>query len=199
MPDSVINLANRWQMPPSSTDDPIVRGTRYLEELRQITPASVGIDLGGELCDRMKMCGWIGLQIQRVNQHLQSLLEECEACLHPADRPFVQILAAPLANNLGLDGVCILQTRPITLLIDVGRVLPQDWLAMVAHEYAHAVVGSPGHDVGFQQTLTHLCLGLGLLSPPTGRSSESLASWPPCQPQLHPTAFWLGKTPLPHR
>jgi hypothetical protein len=196
VPDSIISLASRWQLPPALNEDVALRGTRYLEELRQIAPAAVEVELEGALSDRMKMCRWIGQQIQRVNQHLLALLEACEACLYPPDRPPVQILAAPLASHLGLEGICLLQTQPITLLVDVGRVLPSDWLGMVAHEYAHAVVGSPGHDVRFWQTLTHLCLGLGLLPPPTSYSSESLASWPPCRPQARPTAFWAGNLQL---
>jgi hypothetical protein len=54
-----------------------------------------------------------------------------------------QIFAAPLAQAFGLDALCNLQTDPISILIDVGRVMPEDWLLVVAHEYAHAHAGTP--------------------------------------------------------
>lgn len=190
-------LAEQWQSPPLPTSDLVLQGTRYLEALRQITLKSVSVDLVGDLPLRLKMCGWIGLNIHKVNRTLHALLEDCQACFHPFEQPTVQIFAAPLAAPLGLDGVCNILTEPMTLLIDTGRIAPGDWLGAVAHEYAHAVVASPGHDVRFRQVITHLCLGLGLLPPPSKLRSEALESWPPCQANPNPQGFWLGETALP--
>lgn len=189
-------LANQWQSPPLSSSDLVLHGTRYLEVLRQITLKSVPVDLNGDLSLRLKMCGWIGANIHKVNRILQALLEDCQACFYPFERPLVQIFAAPLAAPLGLDGVCNILSQPITLLIDTGRILPEDWLGAVVHEYAHAVVASPGHDARFRQVVTHLCLGLGLLPPPSGELRE-LESWPPCRANPNPQSFWLGEIALP--
>lgn len=185
-------LATKWQSPPPLHADRVERGIAYLDALRQVVPDRGLVELPGDFCDRMKMCGWIGLNIHRVNLRLQALLADCEACLYPTHRPSVQILAAPLAPDRGLDGICNLQTQPITLLIDGGRVLSQDWLGAVVHEYAHATVGWPGHDSRFHTTLTHLCLGLGLLAPPSLRLDENLACWPPYRPAPDAAQFWLG-------
>ncbi|HEY9764162.1 MAG TPA: hypothetical protein V6D07_16655 [Trichocoleus sp.] len=193
---SSLTLADQWQSPPLPNSDPVLQGTRYLETLRQITLKSVSVDLVGDLSLRLKMCGWIGLNIYKVNRRLQALLEDCQACFYPSEQPAVQIFAAPLAASLALDGVCNILSQPTTLLIDTGRVVPEDWLGAVAHEYAHAVVASPGHSVRFRQVLTHLCLGLGLLPPSSQKLSEALESWPPCRANPNPQGFWLGEMAL---
>ncbi len=107
----------------------------------------------------------------------------------------MQIFAAPLAESFGIDGLCNLQTQPVTLLIDVGRVIPEDWLALVAHEYAHAHAGSPGHHQEFANILTHLCLGLGLgpLAVWQSAMETNLKSYPNCHPTSDPLAFWRGQ------
>lgn len=189
------DLAGPWRNPPPP-GDPELRGACYLAALRQLTPDSGMVELPGDDCDRTQICSWIGLHIHHINRHLQTLQMECEACLQPYQRPPVQILAAPLVAARGLDGVCNVLMRPMMILVDVGRILPVDWLGAVAHEYAHAMVGSPGHNFPFQQALIHLCLGLGLVPPPTRQIEQGLASWPPCRSTGAAREFWLGQMPL---
>lgn len=166
-------------------------GAAYLERVRQLVPAPEMIACIEQPAAQAARASWIGRHIEAINARLRSQLADCEACFYPVDRPAVAILAAPLAAPLGLDGLCSLGHQPVVLLIDVGRLAPSDWLGAVAHEYAHAVVGSPGHGHRFRQVLTHLCLGLGLPPPPAG-SDRAIASWPPSQPSDSPAAFWQG-------
>ncbi len=141
------------------------------------------------------VCHWIGTHIQAVNQILQQYLNACHDCFHSWERRSMRVLAMPLAQSFGIDGLCNLQTKPITILIDVGRVVPSDWLGLVAHEYAHAHVGSPGHDQRFVSVLAHLCLGLGL-EPPIWEPGleEQLRHWPYANPTPDPLALWLGES-----
>jgi len=106
----------------------------------------------------------------------------------------IQIFATPLAQSFGIDGFCNLQTDPISVLIDVGRVVPENWLRLVAHEYAHAHAGSPGHHQRFAQSLAHLCLGLEIAPPLCQLDQEdSLRFYPDCLATHDPLAFWQGK------
>ena len=141
----------------------------------------------------MLVCGWIGENIDRINLKLKDCLQACHDCLHPQERRPMQIFAAPLAPTLGLDGFCNIRITPVTLLVDVGRVYPEDWLAIVAHEYAHAHLGNSGHDATFATLLSHLCLGLGLDLPIWEPGMEmKLRHWPPCPSRSDPLAFWRG-------
>lgn len=145
--------------------------------------------------DRTAICTWIGRHIEGINAELSDCLQSCHDCFHPWQRRPMQVFAVPLAPTLRIDGFCNLQTKPVTLLVDVGRVVPEDWLALVAHEYAHAQVGAPGHDQDFVKILEHLCLGLGFAPPPAGLSTqELLRSWPQCRPTKDPLAFWHGQS-----
>ncbi len=110
----------------------------------------------------------------------------------PLDRRSIQIFAVPLAASMQLDGFCNIEIVPVTILVDVGRVAPADWLALVAHEYAHAHLGIAGHDRSYAQILNHLCLGLGLAQP-LPRAEADLLFWPPYSPQLDPLALWRGE------
>jgi hypothetical protein len=177
---------------PVGQSEALAFGAAYLARVRQLVPAPEMIACIEQAAAQAARASWIGRHIEAINAQLRSQLADCEACFYPVDRPVVAILAAPLAAHLGLDGLCSLGHQPVVLLIDVGRLAPPDWLGAVAHEYAHAVVGSPGHGHRFQQVLTHLCLGLGLPPPPTG-SDRAIASWPPSQPSDSPTAFWQGR------
>ncbi len=142
--------------------------------------------------DRAIILTWIGENIDTVNATLQRYLFACHDCFHPQERRSMQIFAVPLAQSLGLDGLCNIATNPITILIDVGRVSPEGWLSIVAHEYAHAHIASPGHHPSFAVVLSHLCLGLGLQT--LGEPTEwTLRSWPPYTPTLTPLAFWRGE------
>lgn len=136
----------------------------------------------------------IELYLDDINGELETHLSRCQQCFYPQQRLSIQIFATPFAPHLKIDGLCNLNTEPITILIDVGRIKREDWLGAVAHEYAHAQVGVAGHHQTFLETLTHLCLGLGLPSPPPkGLAEEELRNWPPCEPTRDPLAFWLGE------
>jgi len=134
----------------------------------------------------------IARHISGINQQLATHLWHCQQCFYSQKRLSLQIFAVPFAQHLNIDGLCNLTTNPMTILIDVGRIIRQDWLAAVVHEYAHAQTGRQGHNGIFLDNLTHLCLGLGLTPPPpNGLSPSQLQYWPPCQPTAHPLAFWL--------
>jgi hypothetical protein len=135
---------------------------------------------------------WIGTHQQRLNAQIQAHLQACHECFHPHARPPVQLFAVPLSPAFGFDGLCNYATQPITLLVDLGRVVPHHWQRLVVHEYAHAQAGIPGHHDRFVAALTHLCLGLGLAEPPN--HPTSWPHWPPCQPTSDPLAFWRGQT-----
>ena len=172
--------------------DPFARGLDYLYVMRSLTLDPEMVDLVFDLDTRSPICTWIGDRIEQVNGSLQQCLQACHHCFHPADQPAIQIFAAPLASRFGIDGLCNLNTTPITLLIDVGRVVPQDWLALVAHEYAHAYVCSPGHHSEFAQSLAHLCLGLAIANPPA--AENRLRVYPPYRSTSDPLAFWRGES-----
>lgn len=171
--------------------DPFVRGWEYLQTARQLAPAGDVVAISDDIGLRIRICTWIGENISAVNQELADCLEACHQCFYPANRPQCRILAVPLASRLRLDALCNILVEPTTILIDVGRVPPPDWLAAVVHEYAHAYLKAPGHDRPFYDVLTHLCLGLGL-SPPPLAVETLLRHWPPYHPPTDPRAFWLG-------
>ena len=176
---------------PSS--DPYQRGLDYLYGMRQLSLEPRMIDVIDRLHDREPICIWIGNNIETINIELNACLDACHECFHPWERCQVQIFATPLASAFGIDGLCNLTTSPITILIDVGRLLPRDWLGLVAHEYAHAHVGQPGHDRPFMAALSQLCLGLGLPLPSDQLANqESWAYWPPHSSLPNPLTFWRG-------
>jgi len=102
-------------------------------------------------------------------------------------------LAVPFASSVQLDGFCNIDTTPTTILVDVGRVAPADWLALVAHEYAHAHLGYPGHDRAYTEVLSHLCLGLGFAQPSFEPNDRRIYCWPPYSPTIVPLALWRGE------
>jgi hypothetical protein len=153
------------------------------------------VNVEENLRDRVLICTWIGENIETVNHKLNDCLQACHDCFHPQERRAIAIFAAPLAPAFNLDGVCNIRTHPITILIDAGRINPSDWLAVVAHEYAHAHLGNSGHDATFATVLSHLCLGLGLELPSWETGMETrLRHWPPCTTTPDPLAFWRGQT-----
>ncbi len=173
--------------------DPLTRGLDYLYGTRSLALEPEMINLLATDEQRATICIWIGTHIEAVNAHLQGCLQACHACFHPWAQPPLQIVAVPLAPAYGLAACCNFQTTPYTLLVDVGRVLPPHWVRLVAHEYAHAQAGSPGHHAEFIQALTHLCLGLNWPAPPAAEAA--LRSHPPCLPSPDPLAFWRGEYP----
>jgi len=174
--------------------DPFTRGLDYLYGVRSLALAPEMVDVVDHLDDRIPICTWIGDHIDGVNAQINSYLQRCHDCFHPWEQRPVQIFAAPLVQAFGMDGLCNLQTDPVTILIDVGRVVPDDWLRLVAHEYAHAHTGSPGHRVEFERSLTHLCLGLAIPPPPDQSDAKDwLRFYPDCVPTQNPLAFWRGE------
>lgn len=174
--------------------DPFAQGLDYLYEMQRFAIDPALINLLDHSSDRIPVCTWIGHHITSVNAELTVCLQACHDCFHLWQQRPMQIFAVPLSPALRIDGFCNLQTDPITILIDVGRVVPDDWLALVVHEYAHAHAGSPGHHEDFVKILEHLCLGLGLEPPPAALSQqEILRSWPYCHPTKDPLAFWRGQ------
>jgi hypothetical protein len=165
-------------------------GVEYLCQIESRLPDPRMVDVMANLRDRVAICNWIGGQIEAVNTLLRSHVETCHQCFDIGDRREIEIFAVPLADALGLDGFCNITTVPTTILIDVGRVAQPDWLALVAHEYAHAHLGCPGHDRAFADVLSHLCLGLGFAQPHPDH--QCLNYWPPYPHIIDPLAWWRG-------
>ncbi len=173
--------------------DFVKQGVEYLGQVRQLMIAPGMIELTNDINLRIQICEWIGQHIQAVNAQLEIYLDTCHGCFHISEQRPVQILAAPIADPFGIDALCNVQTTPMTILMDVGRVAPQDWLSAVAHEYAHAYLGRPGHDEHFSAIITHLCLKLGLPIPKQVPNWEAtLPNWPPYESLADPLSFWLG-------
>jgi hypothetical protein len=166
-------------------------GVEYLQQISGFLPDTQMVDVMANLRDRVSICTWIGDSIESVNLRLQSCLKACDECFNEIDRRSIQIFAVPFATSVRLDGFCNIDTNPTTILVDVGRVPEHDWLALVAHEYAHAHLGIAGHDAEYARILDRLCLGLGL---PSIQQNSSLSHWPPYQPTIDPIAFWRGET-----
>jgi hypothetical protein len=174
-----------------STDE-FTRGVEYLRQIQRVALDPSMIEVLEQSDELQRIAPWIGTHIEPVNQILHRHLEACHACFYPHDRRPMRIFAAPIGASYGIDGLCNIWADPVTLLIDVGRVVPQDWIGIVVHEYAHAYLGNSGHDAAFALTLGHLCLGLGLPEPP--ESEALLKSHPPCVPTPHPLALWRGQS-----
>jgi len=170
------------------------QGSAYLAKMQRLALDASLVELSVSQEWKQQIDRTIALRIRAINQELETHLALCQNCFHPPRRLAIQIFATPFAQHLKIDALCNLKTEPITILIDVGRIVREDWLCAIAHEYAHAQVGIAGHHQAFLETLTHLCLGLGLTPPPPGGLSESeLRNWPPCQPTRDALAFWLGE------
>lgn len=183
---------------PPEADPAFQKGLAYLYQVRSLAPQPDLITLMQDPQHRLLACTWIGSQIDPINASLQNCLQRCQSCFHPWKQRPLQIFAAPLSQAAGLDGLCNLQTQPTTILVDVGRVVAEDWLALVAHEYAHAHLGSSGHQADFVAVLTHLCLGLELALPlPLPTQESAWRSLPPYRSPSQPLDFWLGKAAGP--
>lgn len=174
--------------------DPFTRGLDYLYGVRSLALAPEMIDRVDDLEHRTHICAWISEHIEAVNAQLNACLQACHDCVHPWEQPVIQIFAAPLAQSFGLDAFCNFQTHPISILIDVGRMMPKDWLLVVVHEYAHAHAGFPGHNQQFARSLAHLCLGLAIAPPPSQLGLEDGLRFYPGYPSTpDPLAFWRGE------
>jgi hypothetical protein len=176
------------------SSDAYTSGVEYLRVMQNFVPDPAMVDVMENLRDRITICTWMGENIHMVNEALRCCLEACHECFYPEVRRAIRIFAVPLAQPFGLDGLCNISTTPITILIDTGRVTPKNWLSIVAHEYAHAHLGCPGHRQDFAAVLFHLCLGLGLEIPEEQMDATILRRWPPYPSILDPLAFWRGET-----
>jgi hypothetical protein len=177
----------------SSQNTTYQAGVKYLQRVQILLPDPQMIDVMDNLRDRVLICSWIGNQIEDINKLLQAHLNACHDCFDLGVRRSIQILAIPFSSSVQLDGFCNITTVPTTILVDVGRVAPGDWLALVAHEYAHAHLGYPGHDREYARVLSHLCLGLGFPQPSLIPDDRSLYYWPPYSPTIDPLAWWRGE------
>lgn len=201
------NLNPYWVGNSIAKPDSIEAGLKYLNKIRSVALVPATIDLEEIAPSMSYMAGvslrdeilaWIGNNIDRVNAQLLGCLQACHDCFHPDRRPQVEIWATPIASRFAIDAMCNIQSNPKVILVDVGRIAPSDWLRIVAHEYAHAQLGSPGHGDEFLAVLEHLCLGLGIELPgchPQMSSIERearLQKWPPCHLVSRPTEFWRG-------
>jgi hypothetical protein len=170
-----------------------VRGYQYLTAVRQLALEPEMLDVTDNLRESERIYTWIGNHIDAINAELNAYLEACHGCFHPEQRRPMHILATPLATEYGIDGLCNIMVYPAVILIDVGRTAPQDWLSIVVHEYAHAHLGSPGHDWQFFNIISHLCLGLGLEPPRWQPDMEKyLRNWPHCASLANSLTFWMG-------
>ena len=177
----------------TTSTDPFTRGLDYLYGVRSLALKPEMIDLIDQLDNRIPTCIWIGNHIEAVNRQLAGDLQTCHDCFHGWEQRPIQIFAAPLVQSFKIDGLCNLQTNPVTILIDVGRVLPKDWRRLVAHEYAHAHAGFPGHHSQFERSLAHLCLGLEIALPHhQPDQTDWLQFYPDYVPTQDPLAFWRG-------
>ncbi len=182
-----------WGGESSFNSEPFVRGYQYLNAVRQLVLDPSMVDVTDSQMELERICTWIGNHIEIVNAKLDACLETCHSCFHAEQHRPMRIFATPLAQEFGIDGLCNILVNPAVILIDVGRTIPQDWLKIVVHEYAHAHLGSPGHDKRFFDIISHLCLGLGLAPPIWQQNMETyLRNWPHCASTANPLAFWMG-------
>ncbi|MEA5447821.1 hypothetical protein VB780_04520 [Leptolyngbya sp. CCNP1308] len=202
-----------WQRAPTDNTDSMLRATGYLSVLRDLSIEPGWISLAHVADPPGEALIWIGQHIHRVNQRLQAILNDLLGCFEPALRPSVQIFAAPIGPQAGVDGFCCNVPnvafrrdsprgtpceRPstITLMVDPGRIVPADWPGLVAHELAHGIARLPGHGAEFRRAIAHLCLAQDLPLPPPPLDAEGLSSWPPCRHNPQPELFWLGQLPF---
>jgi hypothetical protein len=177
----------------SALSDPFTRGLEYLYWVRSLAVDPDLISVMQDLDQRTIVCEWVGQHIESINAELSDCLQSCHDCFHYWQQRSIQVLAAPFAAAFELDGICNLHTQPITILVDVGRVAAEDWLALVAHEYAHAHLGSPGHGADFSRILTHLCRGLGLDLSALPQTETEWRCFPPYRRTASALDFWGGR------
>jgi hypothetical protein len=178
----------------TTSNDPVTRGLDYLYGLRSLAIDPDMIDIMHHPDHRIPVATWIGSNIDRINTELATLVQACADCCYESDQPQLQAWAAPLAQSYNICGLCNLQTKPTTLLIDLGRIARSDWLALVVHEYAHAQAGSPGHHQDFATALVRLCRGLSLPLPAIEPGEEdNLRLHPACQIVTDSWSWWQGR------
>jgi hypothetical protein len=195
--------AEYWQQAPDPNADLHLRGTQYLAILRELAIQPGWISLAHIADPPGGVLDWIGQHIHQVNQRLNGILIDLLGCFEPAQRSQVQIFAAPIAPQAGVDGFCNRRTAPITLMVDPGHIVPADWPGLVAHELAHGVAESgdrsdglgQGHSERFGRAIAHLCLAQDLPLPAPDLDAQALSYWPPCRRAPQPEQVWLGQLP----
>jgi hypothetical protein len=184
-------LSHPWHRAPAPGIDPVVRANKYLRWVRQRSPQADWIALTMATDQHLAVLTAIGAGIHHLNQPLRDILQDLLTGLRPEDRPSVQIVAAPVALKVGIDGFCNLHTQPVTLVVDPSRIAPADWPHLVVHELAHAAAQETGHGPRFLRVLTALCLAQDLPPPPSDSLQRGvLPYWPPCQPNPQADQFW---------
>ncbi|PSR12359.1 hypothetical protein C8255_26720, partial [filamentous cyanobacterium CCP3] len=161
---SALPPATYWQQAPTPGDDPVLRATQYLSLLRDLAVQPGWISLDHIADPPGAALIWIGDHIHAVNQQLNAILNDLLACFVVSQRSEIQIFAAPIAPQTGVDGFCS-DRSPTTLMVDPGRIVPADWPGLVAHELAHGVAGASGHGDEFAGAIAHLCLAQDLPVP----------------------------------
>lgn len=207
MSQDLNNLSPYWVGKATNKTDAIEEGARYLSKIRSLTLVPAMVDLEEIAPSRSYLAGkslqneileWIGNNIHWINDRLSACLQACHDCFYPHQRPEVEIWATPIARRFKIDAICNIQSTPRVILVDVGRIVPSDWLRIVAHEYAHAQLGHPGHGDAYLAVLEHICLGLGIELPGchsqmSFKEKEArLQKWPPCDLVSNPIEFWRG-------
>lgn len=183
-------LSHPWHRAPAPGIDPVVRANKYLRWVRQRSPQADWIALTMATDQHLAVLTAIGAGIHHLNQPLRDILQDLLTGLRPEDRPSVQIVAAPVALKVGIDGFCNLHTQPVTLVVDPSRIAPADWPHLVVHELAHAAAQETGHGPRFLRVLTALCLAQDLPPPPaTAFSAVCCPIGPPANPIPRPISF----------
>jgi hypothetical protein len=164
----------------------------YLQRLQrfELEPGMINLQVMAPNAPRS-----LAATLDRVNCVLNQHLVACQDCFHPLNRCSVQVWAAPIHPDWRVDAFCNIRVDPATIIVDVGRVAVTDWLKLVAHEYAHAIVGGAGHSSRYGAVLQHLCLGLGLewrVDPDW--SEADLQVFPVYQSTIDPLQFWCAAT-----
>ncbi|MEB3289592.1 MAG: hypothetical protein VKI82_06730 [Leptolyngbya sp.] len=184
-------MPHPWLTAPEPGVDPVVRANEYLRWVRQRSLQAEWIALTMPEDQHLAVLTALGQEIHSLNQRLRQILLDLLTGLRPEARPSLQIVAAPLALKVGIDGCCNLHTQPITLIVDPSRIAPTDWPHLVAHELAHATARETGHGPEFLRSLTILCLAQDLPLPPSDSLQRGLLPyWPPCQPNPQADHFW---------
>jgi hypothetical protein len=165
----------------------------YLQQLRRFELEPGMIDRRG--IDQTDADVRLMATIAHSNRILGQHLIACQDCFYPTNRRAVQVWAAPIHPDFKIDAFCNIRVDPATIVFDVGRVVAADWLKVVAHEYAHAIVGESGHSPRYAAILQHLCLGLGFDVLPVAAWGEAdLQVFPACRAAIDPRQFWQEST-----
>ncbi|MEO1068878.1 MAG: hypothetical protein AAFW95_07120 [Cyanobacteria bacterium J06638_6] len=194
---NALHRAKHWQTAPPPETDLDRRAIQYLGVLRDLAVQPSWITLAHVADPPGALLTAIGQHIHRLNQRLDAILNDLLACFEPSQQPRVEIWAAPLDPTIGIDGFCNHRLAPIRLMVDPSQILAADWPALVAHELAHGVAGSSGHDDGFSRAIAHLCLAQDLPLPAANPTAASLRYWPPCRRRSQPEQFWRHQLTQP--